>query len=121
MHDSEGVIQAIRARASDFSLLDEDEAPPSAPVVDTAIDFVRGLYGLSEVPPPVASVGTFFGELSLTWRSSGRIVRLAFFPGRPAMLTSGASTDPVGSYRTEANPTQSEVAARLSVLSPALV
>ena len=119
--DPTGVVESIRVRTSDPSLLDEDEIFPSREVVEEATQFVEGLYALLDAPPPQATVGTFFGELNIAWRSGNRVVRIAFFPDRPTALTFGSLSEPVGSYRSHSNPTPSEVAAQLTALSPALV
>ena len=119
--DPQRVIQAIRTKTSDLSRLDDDELFPSAEVVDAAVDFISGLWPMLDAPGPPVQVGTFYGEVNLTWRWDDRMVRLAFFPDRPTQLVFGGLSEPTGSYRSEANPSHSEVAARLGALAPALV
>ena len=120
-YDATLLVHSIRTRAADLSLLDEDEILPEPAVVEAAAQFVAGLYPLLDVPLPDATVGTFFGEVNITWRSGTSIVRLPFFPDRPSAVLYGSLSEPVGSYRSESNPSPSEVAARLAALSPALV
>src|SRR5882724_4911329 len=118
--EAEHLIQAIRAKTSDPALLDEDEHLPSVAVVESAIQFAVAVFALLDAPTPEPSVGVFFGEVNITWRSGTRMVRIVFFPDRPVVLVFGALSDPSPSYRSELNPSASEVAARLTALAPAL-
>ena len=65
---------------------------------------------------PQGQVSVFFGELNITWRSGDRIVRLACFPDRPGLVQTGSLSMPVGSYRSEVNPTAELLAERLDAL-----
>ena len=115
--DASKLVQSIRLRASDPSLMDDEEALPGSATVEAATDFVSELFALLEVPPPTARVGTFFGEVNVVWQAGTRSVRLAFFPDRPILLVFGDVSQPSGSYRGDANPSPSEVAARLMALT----
>ena len=81
--------------------MDEDELLPNSAVVETATHFVAELFAVLDAPPPRANVGTFSGEVNLTWRTGGAMVRLAFFPDRPTLVAFGTLSEPAGSYRSE--------------------
>ena len=56
--------------------MDDDEAAPEPAVVEAAIKFVMGVFSRLDAAPPKAVVETYFGEVSVTWRSTDRTARI---------------------------------------------
>ena len=116
--DAKALSDSIFAMCGDPSLLDEGEDPPARSVMHRAARFIGEAYLLLNEPPPLSTVGMCFGEINVSWRAKGRMVRLAFFDHRPTVLTVGSLTEPVGSYQSTSNPTPNQVALRLNSLEP---
>jgi hypothetical protein len=115
--EAEKIIGRIRGVSQNQDLRDEDEAAPIQEVVERAIFLIRDADNLLGVMPS-AQVSTFYGEVNITWRIGDRIVRLACFPDRPTVIQIGSLSQPIGSYRSEENPTSMLLAARLGALTP---
>jgi hypothetical protein len=94
--------------------LDEDELPPPPPVKEEAKKIISAAADL--LPDmPAGKLGTFWGEVNVTWRLGDELVRLACFPDRTSIVQVGSLDAPMGSYRSE--PASPEVlAARLEEL-----
>lgn len=109
------ILRAISNAAVNPDLRDEDEAAPSPDVIGRATRLIleadKLLGGI-----PSGQVATFYGELNVTWRAGNEIVRLACFPHRPSLLQVGSLELPVGSYRSDEDPSSRLLAARISDL-----
>ena len=116
--DAKILVESIRAMCGDPSLLDDGEDPPAKSVMHRASKFIAETYLLLSEPPPANTVGMYFGEINVSWRTCGHMVRLAFFDHRPTLLTIGSLSEPVGSYQSTSNPTPNQVAIRLNALEP---
>jgi len=116
-----GEADKLVARIQDISLnqdqRDEDEPPPPQRVIAEAIRLIRGASAKMASAMAPAQVSTFFGELNVTWKASGKIVRLACFPDRASVMQTGSLSMPLGSYRSKPNPTPAELAEQLDALA----
>jgi hypothetical protein len=101
----------------DATVLDEGETPPSPEIIRQATALIREVSAAMLTPLMVGAVSTFWGELNITWRVATEIVRVAWFPKRPAILQYGDLTKPLGSYVSETDPTPESVAKRLDAMS----
>lgn len=110
------IIQRILYAAVDPDLRDEDESAPTFKVIQETVRLIRGAEKLLDAMPS-GQVSTFYGEINITWRAGERIVRLACFPERPSVVQSGSLSLPVGSYRSEENPTAELLADRINSLA----
>jgi hypothetical protein len=110
--EAEKIVNRILSAVVDSDLRDEDEPAPSIKVAKKAIYLIRGAEKLLGKVPQ-AQVSTFYGEINISWRSGDKIVRLACFPDRPSVIQVGLLSLPIGSYRSEENPTAMLLAARL--------
>ena len=109
------LIQRILELSRRPELRDEGEPAPAQQVIEQAIQLIRDADGLM-LEMPSGQVSVFFGEVNVTWRAGDRIVRLACFPNRPSVIQTGCLSLPLGSYRSEPNPTGQLLAARLESL-----
>jgi hypothetical protein len=113
--EADEIIQRILYVAVDPELRDEDESAPTFKVIQETVRLIRGAEKLLDAMPSW-QVSTFYGEINITWRVGERIVRLACFPERPSVIQSGSLSLPVGSYRSEENPTAEMLADRINSL-----
>jgi hypothetical protein len=98
--------------AVDPDLRDEDECAPSFRIVKESVRLVLDATKLLDAIPP-AQVSTFFGEINITWRFGERIVRLALFENRPAIVQTGSLSEPMGRYESQENPSAATLAEKL--------
>lgn len=117
VQEGDKLIQRILDISQQPELRDEDEPAPTQQVIEQAIHLIRDADNLM-VEMPSGQVSVFFGEVNVTWRAGDRIVRLACFPNRPSVIQTGYLSLPLGSYRSEPNPTAQLLAARLEALVP---
>ena len=115
--ESNRIVGRIQQVADRQDLRDDDEIAPPPIVVTSAKEMVQATAILMDRPMLPAIVSTFFGELNLTWRSGDDIVRVAFFPDRPSLIQRVNLSQPLGSYRSETNPTPEILAAELDQLA----
>ena len=109
------IAAQIRAISQNDDLRDEDEPPPPQRVIEEAIRLIRGASDRMLGAMAPAQVSTFFGELNVTWKVSGKIVRLACFPDRATVMQTGSLSMPLGSYKSEPNPSPATLAEQLDI------
>ena len=107
----------IQQVADQQELRDEDEAAPPPAVVEQAKRLVSEAVVLMNAPMMAGVVSTFFGEINVTWRSGAEVVRLACFLDRPSILQYGDLSLPLGSYRSDVNPTAQMLADKLDEIA----
>jgi len=119
--DASPIIMRVRDVATNPELRDDDEPAPPPHVVEAAIRIVSEAFELLSDPVPTGKVGTYFGELNVTWRSGPRMVRLACFPDRPPLVQRGSLAEPLGSYRSVPDATGQTLASAIGELYPCRV
>jgi hypothetical protein len=102
--EADMVIQHMFYAVVDPELRDENEPAPTCDVIQKTFQLIYGADRLLDVMP-YGQVSTFFGEINVTWRDGDRIVRLACFQDRPSVVQTGSLSDPIGRYKSKANPT----------------
>jgi hypothetical protein len=113
--EADRIIDRILRHVVDPDLRDEDETAPPIKVIQETVRLIRGAEKVLDGMPP-GQVSTFYGEINVAWRNGDRIVRLACFPERPSVIQSGSLSLPLGSYRSEENPTPELLANRINSL-----
>jgi len=115
IREADKIVDRILHIAVDPDLRDEDESAPPLKVVQEAVELVRGAEKLLDAMP-YGQVSSFYGEINITWRVGDRIVRLACFPDRSSVVQTGSLSLPLGSHRSEQNPTAEMLADKIGSL-----
>ncbi len=97
----ERLTEHIQKLANCSDLRDEDEPAPPPSVVEEITSILEGASRISDEGLPLGIASTFFGEISVTWKASSQVVRLACFPGAPSRVQTGNLSAPMGTYRSE--------------------
>jgi hypothetical protein len=72
----EGIVNQIHWIMTDASARDEDEAAPAQRVAENITLLLQGTEGILGYSLPSGDASSFYGELSVTWRHSNKIVSL---------------------------------------------
>lgn len=116
-HRNEGKELLRRIAQLSEQEYDDDEPAPSGAVIDQIYALIREVNKLMSGSLPEGTVSTFYGEVSVTWRSGDNIVRLACLPNRPYILQIGNLSQPLGSYQLRLDPSPHEIAAQLDLFN----
>jgi hypothetical protein len=115
--EPQSTLDRIHAIAANADLRDDDEPAPVPEVLHQANSLINEASILMETPMPSGTPSTFWGELNITWRVGEKIVRLACFANRPAILQQGDLSLPLGSYSSQPDPTGKMLALVLDALA----
>lgn len=113
-------LDLIDEVCSDPTNLEENEQAPSAKAIKDIKRIINDAQSLSSREIIAGDIAPYFGEVSITWRNGGQMLRATSFPdSRQPRLDFGTTPEgALGEYGFEENATGESLAKKLSLLFP---